>query len=191
MRNLLLFFKCPLYTLHVILFVFSKNKKNIIKDLKRLIKGSSVIIPCSSILFALVFFLQNDKYFRQVFYYRIGKLSKLISWAFPGERTFIIGTKNIGFGFYAAHPFATILNARRIGNNFSCRQCTTIGNKIDGRNDLIPIIGDNVTIGANVVIIANISIGDNVTIGAGSVVVKDIPSNCVAAGNPTKIIRKK
>lgn len=30
----------------------------------------------------------------------------------------------------------------------------------------------------------------NVNIGAGSVVVKDIPDNCVAAGNPAKVIRK-
>ena len=31
--------------------------------------------------------------------------------------------------------------------------------------------------------------GNNVTIGAGSVVVKDIPDNCIAAGNPAKVIR--
>ncbi len=34
-----------------------------------------------------------------------------------------------------------------------------------------------------------VTIGDNVTIGAGSVVVKDIPSNCVAVGNPCKKIK--
>ena len=33
----------------------------------------------------------------------------------------------------------------------------------------------------------NIKIGDNVIIGAGSVVVKDVPSNCVIAGNPASI----
>ena len=35
-----------------------------------------------------------------------------------------------------------------------------------------------------------VTIGDNVVIGAGSVVVKDIPSNCVAVGNPCKVIRE-
>lgn len=44
---------------------------------------------------------------------------------------------------------------------------------------------------ANVVIAGNIHIGDNVTIGAGSVVTKDIPSNCLAAGVPAKVIRYK
>ena len=42
---------------------------------------------------------------------------------------------------------------------------------------------------ANVVIIGDIEIGDNVTIGAGSVVVKSVPSNCVIAGNPARIIK--
>ncbi len=34
-----------------------------------------------------------------------------------------------------------------------------------------------------------ITIGDNVTIGAGSVVVKDIPSNCIAVGNPCRVVK--
>lgn len=92
-------------------------------------------------------------------------------------------------GYYAAHAYATIINAKRIGNNFSCRQCTTIGNKQDGRNDLIPIIGDNVTVGANAIIIGPITIGNNVVIGAGAVVTKDIPDNSVVVGNPARIIK--
>ncbi len=92
-------------------------------------------------------------------------------------------------GVYFRHPYNTIINAKRIGNNFVFRHLTTIGNKIDGRNDLIPTIGDNVNLGANVIIIGDISIGDNVIIGAGSVVTKDIPSNCIVAGNPAKVIR--
>ena len=52
-------------------------------------------------------------------------------------------------------------------------------------------IGDNVWIGGSVTILPGVKIGDNVTIGAGSVVVKDIPSNCVAVGNPCKVISYK
>ena len=37
-------------------------------------------------------------------------------------------------------------------------------------------------------ILKGTNIGDNVIIGANSLVNKDIPSNCVAAGNPIKII---
>lgn len=51
-------------------------------------------------------------------------------------------------------------------------------------------IGDNVWIGGSVTILPGVSIGDNVTIGAGSVVVKDLPDNCVAVGNPAKVVKK-
>ena len=50
-------------------------------------------------------------------------------------------------------------------------------------------VGDNVWIGGGVNVIGGVTIGDNVVIGAGSVVTKDIPSNCVAAGNPCRVIR--
>lgn len=49
-------------------------------------------------------------------------------------------------------------------------------------------IGNNVFIGVNSTILMNTKIGDNVIIGAGSVVHGRIPSNCVVAGNPAKII---
>jgi serine O-acetyltransferase len=88
----------------------------------------------------------------------------------------------------AYHPYATVINAKKIGKNFTFRNGLTIGNK-NNDNTLLPTIGNNVEVGANVVIIGDIEIGDNVTIGAGSVVVKSVPSNCVIAGNPARIIK--
>jgi len=52
------------------------------------------------------------------------------------------------------------------------------------------IIENNVWIGENVSILSNVLIGANSIIGANSVVTKSIPANCIAAGNPAKIIRK-
>lgn len=49
-------------------------------------------------------------------------------------------------------------------------------------------IGNNVFIGTNALILKGVSIGNNVIIGAGSVVTRSIPDNCVAAGNPAKVI---
>jgi len=50
------------------------------------------------------------------------------------------------------------------------------------------VIGNNVFIGARVLILPNVIIGDNVIIGAGSVITKSIPKNSVAVGVPAKII---
>lgn len=55
----------------------------------------------------------------------------------------------------------------------------------------IPVmIGDNVWIGGNCVILPGVKIGNNVVIGAGSVVTKDLPDNVIAVGNPCKIMRE-
>lgn len=51
-------------------------------------------------------------------------------------------------------------------------------------------IGDNCWIGAGVTICPGVTIGDNTVIGAGSVVNKDIPANCIAVGNPCRVIRE-
>lgn len=51
------------------------------------------------------------------------------------------------------------------------------------------IIGKNVWIGGLTTIVSGVTIGDNSIIGANSFVNKDIPDNCVAAGNPAKVIK--
>ena len=53
-----------------------------------------------------------------------------------------------------------------------------------------PWLGNNVKVGANVVVIGDVHVGNNVYIGAGAVVTKDIPDNCVVVGNPARIIKK-
>ena len=51
-------------------------------------------------------------------------------------------------------------------------------------------IGNNVWIGAGVIIVPGVTIGDNSIIGAGAVVVKDIPADVVAVGNPCRVVRE-
>ena len=127
--------------------------------------------------------------FAHIFFWRIN--ARYHPWKPYFVRDFnckIFGSTKIGGGLMCYHPFASVINAKSIGENFQFRNSLTIGNKFND-NKKIPVIGANVTVGANVVIIGDITIGDNVVIGAGSVVVKDVPSNVVVAGNPAKIIR--
>ena len=88
------------------------------------------------------------------------------------------------------HPIGIVIHPKvKIGKNCTIFQNVTIGqgkliNGID-----IPIIGDNVIIYANSVIVGGIKIGNNVTVGAGSIVITDIPDNAIVAGNPAKVIK--
>jgi acetyltransferase-like isoleucine patch superfamily enzyme len=50
------------------------------------------------------------------------------------------------------------------------------------------VLEENVFVGVNAVILKGVRIGKNTIIGAGSIVTHDIPANCVAAGNPCKVI---
>lgn len=173
------------YLLHFIIYIFSKKRELIKEDIKARIKDAKSE-PNHYAIFAMC---MRDRYFRSLYYYRIGEISKYISWTTKQDITYIIDDKCIiGGGMYNPHSYATIIHAKRIGCFFSHRQCTTIGNKVDGRNDLIPTIGNHVTLGANVVIIGNISIGNNVVVGAGSVITKDIPDNATVVGNPARIL---
>ncbi len=51
------------------------------------------------------------------------------------------------------------------------------------------IIGENCWIGTNVRICKGVTIGDNSIVAACSVVTKDVPANCIVAGNPAKVVK--
>ncbi|SEM80867.1 putative colanic acid biosynthesis acetyltransferase WcaB [bacterium A37T11] len=94
----------------------------------------------------------------------------------------------IGKGLCIYHLQAIVINKNSIiGKNCCIRHSLTIGNK--GMNGECPVIGDNVNIGAQVVILGAISVGNRAIIGAGSVIVKDVPEQCVVGGNPAKVIK--
>ena len=51
-------------------------------------------------------------------------------------------------------------------------------------------IGDNCCLTGGVIVLPGVHIGNNVIVGCGSVVTKDVPDNCIVAGNPARIIRE-
>lgn len=175
------------YIPHIVVFyVFNEIRTLVKSDLIAIRHQLQLNLP---LFIQFVYQLHNNRYFRHVFYYRIGPiLSMLISWWRPGDKYFWVPfSTKVGKGLTYAHPYSTVLNAETIGDNFSCLHCTTIGKK--GPGERRPRIGNNVTVGCHVAIIGDITIGNNVTIGAGSVIVKDIPDNAVVVGNPARIIK--
>lgn len=52
------------------------------------------------------------------------------------------------------------------------------------------VIGKNVWVGRQVTILSGVTVGDNSIIGANSLVNKDVPPNCVVAGNPARIVKR-
>ncbi|WP_426481035.1 serine O-acetyltransferase [Chryseobacterium sp. R2ACT005] len=95
----------------------------------------------------------------------------------------------IGEGFYLGHWGSLVINPKTvIGKNCNIAQGVTIGQQNRGKNEGSPIIGDEVWIGTNAVIVGAVTIGNNVLIVPNSYVNFDVPSNSVVIGNPAKII---
>jgi len=78
--------------------------------------------------------------------------------------------EDIKNNFLYTHKFGSYLT-----KNTSCKAIT---------------IGDDVWIGRNATILKGVIIGNRVVIGADSVVTKDIPDDCIAAGNPAVVVKK-
>jgi len=51
------------------------------------------------------------------------------------------------------------------------------------------VIKRGASIGSGATILCNTTVGENAIVGAGSVVTKDVPANCIVAGNPAKVLR--
>jgi acetyltransferase-like isoleucine patch superfamily enzyme len=85
--------------------------------------------------------------------------------------------------------------AIHIGNNTTISaRVSILSHEHNKRVNGLPLkrevfIGDRCSIGTGAIIIGGVTIGDEVIVGAGAVVVKDVPSNCIVAGNPAKVVR--
>ena len=141
-------------------------------------------LPCN--LWGFSYLLGSYPEFRSVFYKRIGVLRLLSSWWLRDKNTLEITTDEIGGGLIIQHGFSTIISAQKIGEKCKIYQDVTIGFDHDLK---APVIGDNVEVCCGAKVIGGITVGDNVLIGANAVVVKDVPSNCVVAGVPARIIK--
>jgi serine O-acetyltransferase len=77
----------------------------------------------------------------------------------------------------------------RLGANCTLRQGTTIGNRVDGGP--VPVLEDDVDVGAYGQILGGIRIGRGARIGAMSVVLADVPPGATAVGVPARVIDRR
>ncbi|MBN9183609.1 MAG: serine acetyltransferase [Microbacterium sp.] len=97
-------------------------------------------------------------------------------------------TCDIGPGFRVFHQGTIVLGGGiRIGARCRLRQGVTIGVAV--RGDAVPVLGDDVFLGVNAVVLGPVTIGDGATVAAGAVVMKDVEPGTVVGGVPAKVIR--
>jgi len=98
----------------------------------------------------------------------------------PKEASIGPGLRIWHFGNIFIHPDV------KIGTNCTLRQGVTIGNRHAGGP--VPVLGDNVELGAYAQILGGVKIGNNCRIGAMSVVLRDMPDGSTAVGAPARLI---
>ena len=107
----------------------------------------------------------------------------------------------IGKHFYSNYNLTLVDDGPiEIGDNVMCAPnvvIATAGHPLNGflrtfgaQYNAKVKIGNNVWLGAGVVVLPGVTIGDNTVIGAGSIVTKDIPANSLAFGNPCTVRRE-
>ncbi|EOZ95702.1 Acetyltransferase (isoleucine patch superfamily) [Indibacter alkaliphilus LW1] len=107
--------------------------------------------------------------------------SKLEKGVLIEPKTVIGSQSSIGFGVFVKRG-ASIGHHNSIGDFTDINPGAVLSGKVN--------VGPGCTIGSGAVIKDNINIGANTVIGIGSVVTKDIPANCIAFGNPCKVVKE-
>lgn len=182
MHIITIFFYCQFLWIHWLLV---SNNKRFVDDIARWKNWKSISNKSRYVLFVIL--MSDYPEFRNICYYRMGKMQYLVRWLCPPVDTLFIRCPNIGGGLLIQHGFATIIQAEKIGSNAKIFQQVTIGYNEDKR----PILGDNVEVCCGAKVIGGVHVGNNVTIGAQALVIKDVEDNVVVGGVPAKVIKRK
>lgn len=135
--------------------------------------------------------------FRYIFFFRLagssGGLLKLAARLLLKRYSIRYGIQipyntAIGEGFYIGHFGTIVVNSQAvIGRNCNIAQGVTIGQANRGKGQGVPVLGDEVWIGANAVIVGNVKIGNDVLIAPNAYVNFDVPDHSIVIGNPGTI----
>jgi serine O-acetyltransferase len=95
----------------------------------------------------------------------------------------------IGRRFFIDHGCGVVIGETTvIGDDVTLYQGVTLGGTGKEKGKRHPTIGNNVIIGANAIVLGNITIGDSVRIGAASVVTRSLLPNVTVVGNPARVV---
>ena len=95
---------------------------------------------------------------------------------------FIFNSSNHTLSSLSTYPFPIFFEEWGLD-----KKCVT--KAWDNKGDII--IGNDVWVGYNAIILSGVTIGDGAIIGTGAVVTKDVPAYTIVGGIPAKIIRKR
>lgn len=132
--------------------------------------------------------------FSHYFYVKRLRFLAWLLWLFNQYLTGVDITPSteIGESCFIGHPVGTIISGK-LGKNVMMFAGPGIGGGM-GRGDVgagegLPVIGDNVVIGARAMILGPIRIGNNVTIGAGALVIKDVKDDVSMVCRPAIAVK--
>lgn len=96
----------------------------------------------------------------------------------------------IGAGFFIDHGMGVVIGeTAEVGDYVTLFQGVTLGGTGKDRGKRHPTLGNHVVVGAGAKILGGITIGDNVKIGANSVVLKNVSPNSTVIGVPARVIK--
>ena len=96
----------------------------------------------------------------------------------------------IGSGFFIDHGMGVVIGeTAEIGNYVTLFQGVTLGGTGKERGKRHPTLGSHVVVGAGAKILGGITVGDNVKVGANSVVLKNVSANSTVIGVPARVIK--
>ena len=96
----------------------------------------------------------------------------------------------IGRRFFIDHGSGVVIGeTAEIGDDVLMYQGAVLGGTSSERTKRHPTIGNGVVIGANAVILGNITVGNEVKVGSGSVVIESVPPGATIVGVPGRITR--
>jgi serine O-acetyltransferase len=108
--------------------------------------------------------------------------------------SYISLSATIGARFQLKHSVGVVIGPTSvIGDDVTTMlHGITLGSvEFDFQGNRHPTIGNNVLLGAGVILLGNITVGEHAVIGAGAVVVDDVPPYSVVIGSKTNIVEKQ